>query len=149
MADHNRSTTKHQNSPRPVQSGESAHLPKGKGCFVHPPLSSKLLRNLNLLSTFVIGLVISSEDHSHNRSDRDDSYNTYSHGTAREERAPRQRYPQSDRGRHTQYDYASNRYSEPEVSFFKKNHDQSFAEKFKITVPLANYNNRTGFRVQL
>ena len=70
------------------------------------------------LDTSVIGLVISSEDRhldSHkfeNRSDRDDSYGSFR--TVREERAP---HVQLDRGRRSQYDYASNhRYSEPEVS---------------------------------
>ena len=78
--------------------------------------------HLPTLTSFVIGLVILSEDRhldSHkfkNRSDRDGSYD-YSHGssrTAREERVP---HTQSDRGRRSQYDYASNnRYSESEVS---------------------------------
>ena len=87
------------------------------------------------LTPFLIGLVISSEDRhfdSHkfeNRSDRDDSYD-YSHGssrTAREERAPRQRYPQSDRTRH------NHRYADSEVSKSMTNQSR---KKTKFAVQL-------------
>jgi len=89
MADHEKSSTKHQ---RGAHLGQSGNLERS-GISEDRHLDSHKFEN---------------------RSDRDDSYD-YSHGssrTAREERAP---HTQSDRGRYNQYNYASNnRYSESE-----------------------------------
>lgn len=158
MADHERSSTKHQRSTHLGQSrnlersGKSAHVRPKISCmfilssfhifFFFSGLPTRTRRTcmfflLNSssfihLDTSVIGLVISSEDRhldSHkfeNRSDRDDSYGSFR--TVREERAP---HVQLDRGRRSQYDYASNhRYSEPEVSKTW----QTISVKLKITV---------------